>query len=251
MSLSFAQQTTERAKTAMSRGWLNTNSREWPKRVLHLRHFIGNLFFLGHFLSFAMTWHASMELPAHLPVSLLNGKLTAPLVKVLNLNLILLWLLLANLIRLWSCFTICRFTLVLGRSFVERFKLGCKSAIHVATSNQAFAQHTSFSEHFQTVTKAFAYYKFIDFVIVSALAFSIRVIYSLIVLHADDLFWLLFNFKRRCWKQWVVLLLLLNQLAWKCHIDDWCEPLFDRGHKATELWGCLSWSRVDHLRLVI
>ena len=200
MSLSFAQQTTKRAKTAMSRGWLNTNSREWPKWVLHLRHFIGNLFFLSHFLSFAMTRHASMEFPAHLPVGLLNGQLSAPLVEVLNLNLILLWLFLTHLIRLRS-FTVwggSRSILVLSISFVKRFKLRCQGTIHVTTSNQTFTKHSPFSQHFQTVTKAFAYYKFIDFVIIIAITFSIRIVYSLIVLHAD-LFWLFFNFKGRCW----------------------------------------------------
>ncbi len=136
-----------------------------------------------------MTWHAPVKLPAHLPVSLLDGQLTAPFVEVLNLNFILFWLLLANLTRgLGSYPTICRLTLVLSRSFVEGFKLGCKSAVHVATPNQALTKHTSFSKHFQTVTKAFAHDKFIDFVIVIAIALSIRFFNSLIVLHADGLF---------------------------------------------------------------
>ena len=77
------------------------NGRKTAKLIARLGDLVCYLLFLSHLLALTMTWHPTMEFPAHLAVSFFDGQLSATLIKVLQLDLVLLLCLLCIRFFLW------------------------------------------------------------------------------------------------------------------------------------------------------
>ena len=97
-----------------------------------------------------MTWHSTVELPAHLPVGFFDSELSTSLIEVLELYSV-------SLLRPSRDFV-----------FIEGLQLGLECPIRVSASDQGvLTEQSAVAQDFKRVTDAFTYDSLINLVLLT------------------------------------------------------------------------------------